>query len=210
MKIKEKHIQIILVIAVIVMTILRFLLNEKGRVSPDSIRFIRFAHVFPVIDNTITPTGYPLAIKLITFFGSDEFWSSKILGILCLSGIIVFAKWKNFFLREVLMTCCLFSFVSVFAATLSEALMLLFIFILLFICRNITEKKYGFKTSVIYLSLILIVLYNIRYTALFFMIGTGFFRYNELEKIIWKSHDCIVAYFRSFCDSISDFLYQLF
>jgi hypothetical protein len=49
------------------MTILRFLLNEKGSVNPDSIRYMRFAHVFLTIDNTTTPLGYPLAIKFFTF-----------------------------------------------------------------------------------------------------------------------------------------------
>jgi hypothetical protein len=58
-----------MVIITLVMTILRFLLNEKGRVNPDSIRYMRFAHVFPTIDNTTTPLGYPLAIKFFTFFG---------------------------------------------------------------------------------------------------------------------------------------------
>lgn len=187
MKIKEKHIQILLVIAVFVMTILRFLLNEKGRVSPDSIRFLRFAHVFPVIDNTITPTAYPAAIKFLTFFGSDEFWSSKILGLICLLGMILFAKLKQFYLREVLTISCLFSFVSIFAATLSEALMLPFIFILIYLSSNCISGKFSFFKSVFYLSLTLIALYNIRYTALFFMIGFGIFGLFNFRKSFGKT-----------------------
>ena len=64
MKIKEKNIQILLVITTIVMTIFRFLLNEKGRVNPDSIRYMRFAHGLPVIDNTTT-SGLSFSHKIL-------------------------------------------------------------------------------------------------------------------------------------------------
>lgn len=63
-KLLENRLQIFLVIATVVMTILRFLLNEKGRTNPDSIRFMRTSKLFPVIDNTTTPMGYPLGVKI--------------------------------------------------------------------------------------------------------------------------------------------------
>jgi hypothetical protein len=89
-----------MVIITLVMTILRFLLNEKGRVNPDSIRYMRFAHVFPTIDNTTTPLGYPLAIKFFTFFGFDEFWGSKIVGISAFFFILFFTWKRNFSLEN--------------------------------------------------------------------------------------------------------------
>ena len=67
-RIKENLIQILMVITTIVMIILRFLLNEKGRVNPDSIRYMRTANVFPIIDNTVTPLGYPLSLKFFIEF----------------------------------------------------------------------------------------------------------------------------------------------
>ena len=65
---KEKLIQMVLIIATFAMIILRFLWNEKGRVNPDSIRYMRTSKVFPTIDNTTTPLGYPLSLKFFTFF----------------------------------------------------------------------------------------------------------------------------------------------
>jgi uncharacterized membrane protein SirB2 len=96
-KFKEKYIQILLVIITLMVTILRFLLNENGRVNPDSIRYMKFAHVLPEIDNTITPLGYPLAIRIFTFLGTDEFWASKIAGISAML-FIVFFSWKRIFI----------------------------------------------------------------------------------------------------------------
>ena len=81
-KLLENRIQIFFFFSTVVMTILRFLLNEKGRTNPDSIRFMRTANVFPVIDNTTTPLGYPLSLKFFTFFGFDEFCASKTIGLL--------------------------------------------------------------------------------------------------------------------------------
>jgi hypothetical protein len=56
---------------------------------------MKFAHVLPEIDNTITPLGYPLAIKIFTFLGTDEFWASKIVGILPCS-LLFFSPEKEF------------------------------------------------------------------------------------------------------------------
>ncbi|CAA7197242.1 hypothetical protein [Chryseobacterium potabilaquae] len=175
MKYKEKYVQILLVIITLMMTILRFLLNEKGRVSPDSIRYMRFAHGLPEIDNTITPLGYPVAIKFLTFFGPDEFWSSKLMGILAFL-LIIFVAWKKkFYFRESIVVCSLFSFVSIFSYTMSESLILPFIFLLLYTANLIIHEKLKGWQAIFYLSIGLILLYNIRYSALFIIGGTGLF-----------------------------------
>ncbi|RXM50350.1 hypothetical protein BOQ64_18155 [Chryseobacterium sp. CH25] len=181
MKIKEKNIQILLVIITLVMTIFRFLLNEKGRVNPDSIRYMRFAHGLPVIDNTTTPLGYPAAIKFFTYFGFDEFWSSKLIGILGCLFIILFAWKKKFYFRESILVCSLFSIVSIFAFTMSEALILPFVFLFLYISSLIINRNLEGLKAVFYLSLSLILLYNIRYSALFIIGGTGLY-----GLIFWK------------------------
>ncbi|WP_326984135.1 hypothetical protein VUJ46_06200 [Chryseobacterium sp. MYb264] len=175
MKFKEKYIQISMVIITLVMTILRFLLNEKGRVSPDSIRYMRFAHGLPEIDNTITPLGYPAVIKFFTFFSLDEFWSSKLIGILAFIFIILFAWKKNFYFKETIVLSSLFSFISIYAFTMSEALTLPFVLLLLYSAMLVIKDKIGKKEGIIYVSLSLIAIYNIRYTGLFIVGGTGLF-----------------------------------
>lgn len=181
MKIKEKNIQISLVIITIVMTILRFLLNEKGRVNPDSIRYMRFAHVFPTIDNTTTPLGYPLSIKFFTYFGFDEFWSSKLVGILAFLFIVIFSWKKNFYPKESIVISALFSFISIYAYTMSEALILPFVFLFLYTAHLIIIGKLKKWKAIFYLSLSLIALYNIRYSSLFIIGGTGLF-----GLMVWK------------------------
>ncbi|MCS3532261.1 hypothetical protein [Chryseobacterium sp. JUb7] len=180
-KLKEKNIQISLVIITLVMTILRFLLNEKGRVNPDSIRYMRFARGLPVIDNTTTPVGYPAAIKFFTYFGFDEFWSSKVIGILAFLFIIFFSWKKKFYFRESIVLCTLFSFLSIFSYTMSEALILPFIFLFMYAATLTINGKMEKWKSVFYLSLCLIALYNIRYSALFTIGATGLY-----GLIFWK------------------------
>lgn len=181
MKFKEKYIQISLVIITLVMTILRFLLNEKGRTNPDSIRYMRFAHNLPEIDNTTTPLGYPAAIKFFTFFGTDEFWSSKIIGIAAFLFIIFFTWKKKFFFKESIVACALFSFLSIFSYTMSEALILPFVILFLYVSSLIINGKLEKGKAVFYLSLSLIALYNIRYSSLFIIGGTGLY-----GLIFWK------------------------
>ena len=185
-RIKENLIQILMVIATFVMIILRFLLNEKGRVNPDSIRYMRTANVFPIIDNTVTPLGYPLSLKFFTLFGFDEFWASKIVGILSYLLISYFAAKTKFYLKETILIGGLFSFVSIFSYTMSEAFILPVVFLFLFIAQKIiTEEIKGWK-AVLYLSLILILLYNIRYPALFLMFATGLFGVLKYKKSYGK------------------------
>lgn len=172
---KERNIQIILVIITFMMTILRFLLNEKGRVSPDSIRYLRFAHVFPIIDNTTTPVGYPLSIRFFTFFGFDEFWGSKATGLAALLFIVFFAWKKKFYFRESVLVCSLFSFLSIFSYTMSESLILPFVLVFLYVSSLIIEGRLKNARAVFYLSLCLIALYNIRYSSLFIIGGTGLY-----------------------------------
>lgn len=175
MKFKERNIQISMIIITLMMIILRFLLNEKGRTNPDSIRYMRFAHVFPTIDNTTTPLGYPVSIKIFTFFGADEFWSSKIVGISAFLFILFFTWKKKFFFKESVVLCALFSFLSIYSYTMSEALILPFVLLFLYTCSLIIEGRLEKGKAVFYLSLSLIALYNIRYSSLFIMAGTGLF-----------------------------------
>ncbi len=168
-RILEHRIQVILVITTLVMIFLRFLLNEKGRVNYDSVRFLRTAHVFPEIDNTTTPMGYPLGIRFFTYFGLDEFWASKLLGLLAFGFVIWFAWKKQFYLREIIMTCALFSLVSLFGYTMSEAMIIPFVFAYLYVGRQVIVGELQGWKAIFWLSLMLISLFNIRYPGLFFM-----------------------------------------
>lgn len=181
-KLLENRTQIILIIATFAMIILRFLLNEKGRVNPDSVRFMRTAHVFPVIDNTVTPLGYPLSLKFFTVFGTDEFWASKIIGILAYVFLLYFAWKRKFYFKETILLGGLFSFVSIFSYTMSEALILPFVFLFLYVGRQIIIGQITRYKAIFYLSFLLIILYNIRYPALFIMFGTGLFGVLKYRK----------------------------
>lgn len=186
-RVLENRIQISLIFATVVFTILRFLLNEKGRVNPDSLRFFRTAEVFPEIDNTTTPLGYPLSLKFFTIFGFDLFWASKFLGILAYLFIVFFAWKKRFYFKETILIGGLFSFVSIFSYTMSETLILPFVFVFLYIARQIIiDEIKGFK-AFLYLSLMLILLYNIRYSALFLMGGIFLYGILNLKKEYGKT-----------------------
>lgn len=181
MKNKEKVFQILITVTTFVMVILRFLLNEKGRTNPDSIRYFRTADAFPVIDNTVTPLGYPLSIKLVALI-SDEFWASKIIGLLTYLFILYFAYKKKFYFKEFIVTGALFSYVSIFSYSMSENLILPVVFVFLYIAQQIIEKKIGGTKAIILLGAALILMYNIRYSAIFIIGGTFLFGLLSIKK----------------------------
>ncbi len=180
------YVDVFLVVITFIMIVVRFLWNEKGRVNPDSLRFMRTSKVFPEIDNTTTPLGYPLSLKFFTLFGLDEFWASKLIGLGAYLFLVFFAWKKKFYLKEIILIGGLFSFVSIFSYTMSETLILPFVFIFLYLAHQIiTEKLKGLK-AILYLSLILVALYNIRYPALFIMFATGVFGVFNYKKSYGK------------------------
>lgn len=183
----EKLLQTFLVVLTYAMIIFRFLSNEKGRVSPDSIRYLRQSEMFPIIDNTTAPLGYPLFIKLFTFFDIDDFWSSKLVGILAYTFILFFAYKKRFFFKELMMASALFSFVSIFSYTMSEALTLPFVILFFFTAHQIIKNKISQLQGILYLTFLLILLLNIRYSALFFCVGSFVFGLMKIGKHYWKS-----------------------
>lgn len=204
-KLAEKRIQIFLMATTVVMIILRFLLNEKGRVNPDSIRFMRTSKVFPVIDNTVTPLGYPLSLKFFSAIGFGEFWGSKVLGLLAYFFILYFAWKKKFFFREMILIGGLFSFVSIFSYTMSEALILPVVFLFIYFAHQIITGKITGNKAILYLSLILILMYNIRYPALFFIGATFLFGILNIRKTFAKSF--IISSFVGFAFVV---LYKVF
>ena len=180
------YVDVFLVVITFIMIVVRFLWNEKGRVNPDSLRFMRTSKVFPEIDNTTTPLGYPLSLKFFTLFGFDEFWASKLIGLGAYLFLVLFAWKKKFYLKEIILIGGLFSFVSIFSYTMSETLILPFVFIFLYLAHQIiTEKLKGLK-AILHLSLVLIALYNIRYPALFIMFAFGVFGVFNYKKSYGK------------------------
>jgi len=183
----EKTLQTLLIILTYIMIIFRFLSNEKGRVSPDSIRYLRQSEMFPIIDNTTAPLGYPLFIKFFTIFGLDDFWSSKLVGLLAYTFILIFAYKRKFYFKELIISSALFSFVSIFSFTMSEALTLPFVILFFFTAHQIIKNRISQTQGIFYLTLTLILLLNIRYSALFFCVGSIVFGLMKIGKHYWKS-----------------------
>ncbi len=171
----DRFLQLSVIIITYIMIVLRVLMNEKGRVNPDSLRYMRQAYLLPTIDNTTAPLGYPFSIKLLTYIGLDEFWSSKVIALLTYTFMLIFAYRKQFYFREVVMTSALFSFVSIFSFTMSEPLILPFVFFFMYCSKQVIDEKYSALKSIFLLSLSFILLYNIRYSSLFIMAAAGWF-----------------------------------
>lgn len=118
-------------------------------------------------------------IPLVSKF--SPFWVSMSSGAVKQSALLrsflsfFFAWKKNFYLKECVVVCALFSFVSIFSVTMSEALILPFVIILLYLAHQTIIQKLSSLKAVFYISLILIILYNIRYSSLFIIGGTGLF-----------------------------------
>ncbi len=155
------------VMGVIILVILRILGNDKGRLSPDSIRYIGQAWAFPEINNTTAPLGYPWLISLGELFGMEYFWFSKIVALGILLGFLFFCYKKQFFGKEILLTCTFISSVSVISATLSEFTFIGALGVFYYYLNKFLLKKESKLVDILVLSVLILVLFMVRYAALF-------------------------------------------
>src|SRR5690606_14901705 len=85
-------------------------------------------------------------------------------------GFILWFAWKKqFYLSEIIMTCALLRLVYLFGYSMSEAMMLPFVFVFLFVGRKVIVWQLEGWKAFFWLSFMLILLFNIRYPGLFFM-----------------------------------------
>lgn len=103
--------------------------------------------------------------------GPDLFWASKIVGILAYLFMVFFAWKKNFYFREMVVIGALVSFMSVFSFTMSEAFLLPFMFCFLYAGHEIIKGEKKGRKAMLSLALLVIAMYNIRYSSLFIMLG---------------------------------------
>ena len=101
----EKGFIIIIPILVLIYFYVQIIFSS-GKLSPDSLQYLRQADDFWNYKINF-PLGYPLIIKLFTFFSGSSFWASKMVNIFCYLGVLLFSYKKKFYFKE---TILLFSF----------------------------------------------------------------------------------------------------
>lgn len=149
--------------------------NIGPATTPDSLHYLTLAKEFPIVNDTTFPTLYPLFIKLINLFVNNYLISSKVFGILAIIFAYCFTIYKDFFWKQIWVVLSTVSFIESNFYTWSETLFVPLLIILAYFSfqylrTNEKDKNYIWKFSII-----LILLFSTKYSALFLIIAIYFF-----------------------------------
>lgn len=153
-------------------TIIYFILKvmySSGELTPDGITYLQQAQDFWHYKANF-PLGYPLAIKLLSFFTGSFFVASKLVNILAYIGIVLFSYRKNFFLSQTILVFSFYPFLNVYPISLSEPLYYFFNYLIIYYVYNYTREGFSTKHT-IYLSFLFFLLISVRFSGIFVLIS---------------------------------------
>lgn len=169
----KKYIYLAAVIA-IVYTFYSFFLAAGG-IGADSLSYFGIAADMPELVTNLFPLGFPALIKFFHIFVQDYFWASKVLNISMVITILLFSYFKRFYFKE---TVLLFTGKTLFfGLTLvsSEGPFLFLLYFLLYFFHEKFQDKIKSGTFVICASLLMILLFAVRYSGIYIYLGVGLF-----------------------------------
>lgn len=139
----------------------------NGGFVGDGPHYIRLAYYLPEVKWSLFPLGFPVFIKLASYFTQDYYWAVRFVNVLSYLAIGLFAYFKKFRFRETVLLLCTKIFFFGFFHTVSEGLFLTFMYFLFyylyqFFNDNIKGIRFWLPAGIL-----AAYLFSIRYTGLY-------------------------------------------
>ena len=181
----KKKSYILLLIFLILNVAITPLFIPNGGLVGDIQHYIRIAYYLPEVKWSLYPLGYPLLLRAFYSFTGDYYWAGRIINMLCFLGIGLFAYKKNFHFKETVILLCTKIFVYAYFNILSEGVFLCLMYFLFYYFYQYFYNKRG-KQLVIAGSVLMILLFTVRYSALYIYLALAvyyvFYYYFRLRK----------------------------
>ncbi len=161
-------------IIVIVYSVQALFLSAGG-IGADSLSYFGIAADFPQVITNLFPLGFPALIKVFQSVFQDYFWASKVLNISMAVCILLFSYFKQFYFKE---TVLLFTGKTLFFAlnlVSSEGSFIFLLYFLIYFFHEKFEEKIKSGTFVFFASLLMVLLFTVRYSGIYIYLGILFF-----------------------------------
>ena len=161
-------------IIVIVYSVQALFLSAGG-IGADSLSYFGIAADFPQVIANLFPLGFPALIKVFQSVFQDYFWASKVLNISMAVCILLFSYFKQFYFKE---TVLLFTGKTLFFAlnlVSSEGPFIFLLYFLIYFFHEKFEEKIKSGTFVFFASLLMVLLFTVRYSGIYIYLGILFF-----------------------------------
>lgn len=161
-------------VVVIVYSFQSFFLAAGG-IGADSLSYFGIAADMPKLITNLFPLGFPALIKVFHSVFQDYFWASKFLNISMVIAMLLFSYLKNFYFKE---TVLLFTGKTLFfGLTLvsSEGPFLFLLYFLIYFFHEKFQNKIKSGTFLIFASLLMTLLFTVRYSGIYIYLGIALF-----------------------------------
>ena len=148
---------------------------SAGGIGADSLSYFGIAADFPQVITNLFPLGFPALIKIFHSVFQDYFWASKVLNILMVVCILLFSYFKQFYFKE---TVLLFTGKTLFFAlnlVSSEGPFIFLLYFLIYFFHEKFQEKIKSGTFVFFASLLMVLLFTVRYSGIYIYLGILFF-----------------------------------
>lgn len=157
----------ILAVIIVIVYFLQPFFFSNGGIGADSLSYFGIAADLPNPETNLFPLGYPILLRVLYNVVHDWFWASKILNVLFVIGILSFSYFRKFYFRETVLLFTGKTCFFVFLQAMSEGPFIFLLYFLFYFLHQIFAKKNrGFQNAVM-ASIILIVMFSVRYSGIY-------------------------------------------
>ena len=147
----------------------------NGGIGADSLSYFGIAADLPKPETALFPLGYPIFLRIFYEVFGDWFWASKFLNVFLLIFIFGFSYWKMFYFRETVILLVGKTVFYVFTSVMSESLFLFFCYFLVYLIHERFYERLRSTPFVVWTSLLLILLFAVRYSGIYIYLSVGIF-----------------------------------
>ncbi len=166
---------IVLSIVIVIIYFFQTFFYASGGIGADSLSYFGIASDLPALKTNLFPLGFPVLIQFFHFFFQDYFWASKVLNISMVIIILLFSYFKQFHFKE---TVLLFAGKTLFFSLThvsSEGPFVFLLYFLLYFFHERFVEKIKSRNFIFFTSLLLVLLFTVRYSGIYIYLGVGVF-----------------------------------
>ena len=166
---------IVLAIFIVVIYFFQSFFLPAGGIGADSLSYFGIASDLPQLKTNLFPLGYPVIIQMFYLVFQDYFWASKFLNISMVLVILLFSYFKRFYFKETVLLFTGKTAFFVFGYFISEAPFIFLLYFLFYVFHERFVGEFRQNQFVFLASLLLILLFMIRYSGIYIYLGVGLF-----------------------------------
>lgn len=166
---------VVLAVVAVIIYFCQSFFYASGGIGADSLSYFGIASDLPQLKTNLFPLGFPALLQLFHTIFNDYFWAGKILNITMVICILIFSYFKGFYFKETVLLFAGKTLFFVLNYVMSEGPFVFLLYFLIYFFHERFQGKMKSTTFIIGSSLLLVLLFTMRYSGIYIYLGVGVF-----------------------------------